>query len=240
MLVEELQNFHKSGLPANRPNSMNNYGVIVNDIGLEPMMSRLQREMLQPIAEALFGAIGSQFSGHHSFMVRYETDGDLGLDMHTDDSDVTFNVCLGKEFDGAGLQFCGNQGTPKHRQSSLVYRHCKGRCVVHLGYRRHGADDIRAGERLNLIIWNTNAEHRKTRRHRTFREVGSQYNAEEGPPDKECVSFTHDRDYGQFKQYTEKNREYCGRGWCPPKVAEYPGFQPESVVEQGMFQRSQM
>eukprot|EP00854_Cymbomonas_tetramitiformis_P003011 gene3011-biopygen2950 len=32
---------------------------------------------------------------------------DLGLDMHTDDSDVTYNVCLGKEFEGAGLTFCG-------------------------------------------------------------------------------------------------------------------------------------
>ena len=36
-------------------------------------------------------------------------------DMHTDDSDVTFNVCLGKDFKGAGLQFCGNQGAPDHR-----------------------------------------------------------------------------------------------------------------------------
>ena len=35
---------------------------------------------------------------------------DLGLDMHTDDSDVTFNVCLGKAFAGAGLTFCGVLG----------------------------------------------------------------------------------------------------------------------------------
>ena len=27
--------------------------------------------------------------------------------MHTDDSDVTFNICLGLDFQGAGLQFCG-------------------------------------------------------------------------------------------------------------------------------------
>ena len=28
---------------------------------------------------------------------------DRGLDMHTDDSDVTFNVCLGDTFTGATL-----------------------------------------------------------------------------------------------------------------------------------------
>ena len=35
---------------------------------------------------------------------------DLGLDMHTDNSDITFNVCLGRDFDGAGLTFCGHMG----------------------------------------------------------------------------------------------------------------------------------
>ena len=31
--------------------------------------------------------------------------------MHTDDSDVTFNVCLGRDFEAAGLTFCGMLGT---------------------------------------------------------------------------------------------------------------------------------
>lgn len=74
-----------------------------------------------------------------------QVDQDLGLDMHTDDSDVTFNVCLGKDFDGAGLQFCGTMGHRNHRHQSLVYHHVKGRCVVHLGRTRHGADDITRG-----------------------------------------------------------------------------------------------
>merc|ERR1711920_776027 len=39
MFVEELYRFYESGLPARRPNSMNNYGVIVNEIGMEPMMT---------------------------------------------------------------------------------------------------------------------------------------------------------------------------------------------------------
>ncbi|MEC8262735.1 MAG: hypothetical protein VX017_05415, partial [Pseudomonadota bacterium] len=46
---------------------------------------------------------------------------DLGLDMHTDNSDVTFNVCLGRDFDGAGLAFCGNMGSANHRH--FTYTH---------------------------------------------------------------------------------------------------------------------
>ena len=39
--VEELDAFQSSGLPARRPNSMNNYGVVVNEIGMEPALDRL-------------------------------------------------------------------------------------------------------------------------------------------------------------------------------------------------------
>merc|ERR1712059_202583 len=38
MLVEEIHAFYSTGLPAKRPNSMNNYGIILNEIGLEPLM----------------------------------------------------------------------------------------------------------------------------------------------------------------------------------------------------------
>jgi hypothetical protein len=34
--------------------------------------------------------------------------------------------------------------------------------VVHLGAQRHGADDILAGERLNLIVWNHSTLYRGT------------------------------------------------------------------------------
>jgi hypothetical protein len=36
-------------------------------------------------------------------MVEYKAGHDLGLDMHIDNSDVTLNVCMGREFTGAGV-----------------------------------------------------------------------------------------------------------------------------------------
>jgi len=229
MYVEEIYSFYASGLPARRPNSMNNYGVVVNEIGMEPMLDVLQQEYLQPIGRLFFPGVGSHFDHHHSFIVRYKIDEDLGLDVHCDDSDVTFNVCMGRDFKGAGLQFCGNQGSAKHRKSSLVYQHVKGRCVVHTGYRRHGADDLTEGERLNLIVWNKNSEYRKSQAYKrhTMQSRGTGYEKEEGPPDPVCLSFTHDRDYGVFKEYEAKNKDHEGRGWCPPRHAEYDSFRPE-------------
>ncbi|CAE7561066.1 ICU11 [Symbiodinium sp. CCMP2592] len=126
--------------------------------------------------------------------VRYRSGEDLGLDMHTDDSDVTMNLCLGLEFAGAGLQFCGMVGATDHRKHCYTYYHKKGTCVIHLGRRRHGADDITSGERLNLILWNHSSTYRAS-----DESENPDYLIEEGPPDAVCVSYTHDRDFGNFK-----------------------------------------
>jgi len=217
-LCGEIYNFYASGLEARRPNSMNNYGIVLNEIGLEPMIDQLQL-MLQPLGELLFPGPGNDWDGHHCFIVRYREGEDLGLDMHTDDSDVTFNVCLGVDFDGAGLRFCGMLGASDHRKSQYTYKHKKGRCIVHLGRRRHGADDVTRGERLNLILWNHSSTYRKS----------NEYNhptvsIEAGQPDKVCVSYTHDRDFGIFRDYPVGKEHFKGRGWCPPQSAEYEGF----------------
>eukprot|EP00756_Hemistasia_phaeocysticola_P005843 Hpha_TRINITY_DN13527_c0_g1::TRINITY_DN13527_c0_g1_i4::g.111345::m.111345 len=223
-IMDEYDGFLQSGIESRRPNSMNRYGLILNEVGMEAALGRLQRDVLLPVARELFGmAEGAHFDHHHSFIVRYKVGEDLGLDMHTDDSDVTFNVCLGKEFQGSGLQFCGDMGAPSHRQASGNYKHEIGRCVVHLGRRRHGADDISSGERVNMIIWNTNSEFRKTHAY-----LHPKYLREQSAPDPVCVSYTHDRDFSMFKKYPSETAErFRGRGWCPPRHAEYPGFEAE-------------
>jgi len=216
--LEEIDNFYASGIPAARPNSMNNYGVILNDIGFEPMIEQLQKCMLQPIAATLFPREGAEFDSHHTFIVKYRGDEDPHLDVHVDDSDVTFNVCLGRHFKGCGLVFCGMVGSPEHRQWCHTYNHKIGKCVVHLGRKRHGADNITEGERLNLIIWNHSIAWRSSR------ESQNVFSQESGPPDQRCLSYTHDRDFGHFREYPEGKEHFRGRGWCPPKHAEYDGF----------------
>ncbi|KAK3260109.1 hypothetical protein CYMTET_30917, partial [Cymbomonas tetramitiformis] len=139
-----------------------NYGLIINEIGMEGMIDLLQEQYLQPVAAHVFPQEGSTLDVHHAFVVQYKQGEDLGLDMHTDNSEVTFNICLGKSFDGSGLTFCGQMGCPDHRHLKHMYQHRLGRCVMHLGRQRHGADDLTSGERMNLIIWNRNINFRMT------------------------------------------------------------------------------
>ena len=41
MLVDEIDGYGQSGLPTARPNSMNKYGLVLNEIGMEPLFDSL-------------------------------------------------------------------------------------------------------------------------------------------------------------------------------------------------------
>lgn len=232
-LLGEIENYEKvaarEGWLIARPNSMNNHGVIINNIGLEPWVDALQADILSAIAAEMYPLEGSELTRHHSFLVAYEPGGDLGLDMHTDDSDVTFNICLGKDFSGGSLTFCGRLGQGDHRQMQCAYSHKKGACVVHLGRHRHGADDVGSGARRNLIIWNTNQCYRSTREYQGLRPpYFIDYLPEGVPPDVVCVSQTHDRDaaealHDEARRPSKESRSGTpsGYAWCPPAGAEY-------------------
>lgn len=224
LFLEELTSFYASKLPARRPNSMNNYGVIVNEIGMEHMITSLQERVLQPLIAVLFPSEGSELDGHHSFIVRYKNGEDTHLDVHHDDSDVTFNVCLTQNFTGAGLVLCGRKDAADHRIHRHTYHHKLGRAILHLGRHRHGADDIISGERLNLIVWNKAHNWRKSKGDQKDPQM-----RESRQPDPECLSYTHDRDYGRFKKYPPGKSKHKGGGWCPPRGQEYPGDR-KSVV----------
>jgi hypothetical protein len=200
-----------------RPNGMNRYGMVLNELGLEPAITELQQKFIVPLQHALFGNEGACPDDHHCFIVRYKEGEDIGLDMHSDSSDVTLNVCLGREFDGATLTFCGCVGNLDHRRRSHVYTHRIGRAVIHLGRQRHGADDIVSGERLGLILWNTSQPWRKTKEYTRLR---SRAEAED-PPDLVCLSYTHDSDYREFKAALD-DEEARQRGVMLDRVRSNP------------------
>ncbi|CAD7941085.1 unnamed protein product [Amoebophrya sp. A120] len=178
-----------------RPNGMNRYGIVLNQLGLEPFASYLQTHYVHPLAKEVFPVEAEGFDDHHCFCVRYSADSDSGLDMHEDDSDVTLNVCLGKEFTGATLSFCHLIDAPEHRKEGFTYEHLKGRAILHLGRHRHGADDIASGERVNFLLWSLNAKYRVSDQ---FRQDRARRGT--GDPDPLCLSYTHDADYTRYVQ----------------------------------------
>jgi hypothetical protein len=220
LLLSELERYENSGMPLMRPNSMNNYGLVLNGpIGLERLMDSLQRCVVAPIAQALFGreaGEGDNLDHHHAFVVQYKPTQDKGLDMHTDACDVTLNVCLGKNFTGGGLTLCGLRGggggVGGERKLRLVHQHRRGHAILHLGRQRHGADDILTGERFNLIVWNKSSRHRLSRSFLSKYKTRPPDPAGDPSPDLVCLSYTHDEDYEDYKPYPPGKKPAAPQG----------------------------
>ena len=181
MILEEVRHYQKSDLPERPPNSMNNYGLVLNEIGMMPLFTQMLSQVMSPLAARLFGNEedrvaslkgqptignwgGSQLDTHHTFVVQYAVENDKNLDMHIDECDITFNIGLTEnpDFEGNQLAFCGMYDADDHRRHLLTYSHVRGQCVVHCGKQRHGALDIEHGERASLIMWTKSHAFRRT------------------------------------------------------------------------------
>jgi len=154
-------------------------------------------------------------------VVRYNQREDVGLDMHSDSSDVTLNVCLGREFAGSTLTFCGLVGNRDHRVAKHVYVHRVGKAVIHLGRQRHGADDLHSGERLSLILWNTSKTWRQSDDYIMLMSARQQMKEIEAAPSLVCLSYTHDVDYIKFKPDLTQSEALC-RGVMLDRVQSNP------------------
>ena len=97
---------------------------------------------------------------------------------------------------GSELLFCGLVGDEAHRQRTVTLRHTVGTGVLHLGRHRHGTTEILRGRtRQNLIMWGRHARTPGSTegRHR------SQLASEELAPDPDCLSWSHDEDFEDYR-----------------------------------------
>ncbi|CAL1352424.1 unnamed protein product [Linum trigynum] len=177
MLISEVENIerwvHDTKFKIMRPNTMNKYGAVLDDFGLEPMLNKLMDVYLRPMAKVFFPEISRlALDSHHGFIVEYGADKDVELGFHVDDSEVTLNVCLGKDFFGGELYFRGvrcdkHVNTVPHPEEIGDYSHIPGRAVLHRGRHRHGARATTSGQRLNLILWCRSSAYRELKRYQT-------------------------------------------------------------------------
>ncbi|XP_069816964.1 2-oxoglutarate and iron-dependent oxygenase domain-containing protein 2 [Dendropsophus ebraccatus] len=153
--VEELENFEKSHLEKGRPNTMNNYGVLLNELGLdETFITPLREKYLRPLASMLYPDWGGGcLDSHKAFVVQYSVEKDVDLSGHYDNSEVTLNVSLGKEFTDGNLYFSDMKEVPSNERRYAEVEHTIGHGILHRGQQVHGALPITSGERWNLIIW---------------------------------------------------------------------------------------
>ncbi|XP_013080193.2 2-oxoglutarate and iron-dependent oxygenase domain-containing protein 2-like isoform X2 [Biomphalaria glabrata] len=158
MLINEIQNFNNFPCEKTRPNTMNKYGISLDEMGLsQGLLIPLIADYLQFIAKCLF----PQWTGHaidsfKAFVVKYESDLDTELSKHFDNAEVTMNISLNSKFEGGDLQFYSsslNRSVDISHESNLQMSHKEGYGVMHCGRQYHSALPIIAGIRYNLIIW---------------------------------------------------------------------------------------
>ncbi|XP_060105256.1 2-oxoglutarate and iron-dependent oxygenase domain-containing protein 2 [Heteronotia binoei] len=153
--IEELENFERSEMPKGRPNSMNNYGVLLNELGMdEAFITPLREKYLGPISALLYPDCGGGYlDSHKAFVVKYALHEDLDLSSHYDNAEVTLNVSLGKEFTEGNLYFAEFRQVPSPLPRYVDVEHVPRHGLFHRGGQMHGALPIASGERWNLIVW---------------------------------------------------------------------------------------
>lgn len=170
-LVEELDHRFASGIPIRRPNGMNRYGAILSEGTFAPVLNHIIKRYIRPTAMTLFPEYASRnadMDNHFAFVVRYNDEMDMdGLAEHMDASVVTMNVCLGKSFEGSGVEFRPRDMIDETgRRSSSSFHSVvtasndtrtvalsPGLALFHHGQHRHRTHPLRSGERINMIVW---------------------------------------------------------------------------------------
>ena len=139
MLVEELRHSQsQTAVNFTRPNSMNNYGAVLSELGLSQTMADVLEVYLKPLMALAFPDwAGATVDSHHAFTIEYETGGDTTLDRHMDDSEVTLNVCIGGTFTGSAVEFNDVRDHGPSADSVIVVDHQPGVGLLHVGQQFH-------------------------------------------------------------------------------------------------------
>nr|XP_033474620.1 2-oxoglutarate and iron-dependent oxygenase domain-containing protein 2 isoform X2 [Epinephelus lanceolatus] len=153
--MEELEHFEQSSAPKGRPNTMNHYGILLNELGFdEGFITPLRELYLHPLTSLLYPDCGGRcLDSHKAFVVKYDMNEDLDLSYHYDNAEVTLNVSLGKDFTEGNLYFGDMRQVPLSETECSEVEHRVTEGLLHRGQHMHGALPISSGQRWNLIIW---------------------------------------------------------------------------------------
>jgi len=168
-MQQELSHIDTLGIPTRRPNGMNRYGLMLDDVGFQSMFNGFVEKYIRPLAAMLFPELVTMGDAdeHYAFTVRYAPGEDTELAKHGDASVATLNICLGNEFEGGALRFFGDgrmtglglvgqlTNDDRRRDESMEANVSfePGLALFHRGQHKHQALELTKGERTNLVIW---------------------------------------------------------------------------------------
>jgi len=133
----------------------------LDNLGLAWLNDLIFHLILKPISAQLYRDTdleGGDLDWRHGFIAAYSGNPTTSkprqrLVPHTDDAEVTLNLCLGDKFDGGDLNFWGVRGDQTAGKFVGEYQPEVGRAVVHSGRHLHEVTEITSGDRFALIQW---------------------------------------------------------------------------------------
>jgi hypothetical protein len=147
-----------SSVPREQPNSMHNYGMVVNNPELSAQLACLPDTWLATVIPTLFPHLpGGRFGDQHAFMVFYGEDAERELALHVDASHITLNICLENDAQGGEINFtgarCARHVNEPPDRITVSHRFEPGDVLLHVGNQRHHVSPLRGGRRRNLLVW---------------------------------------------------------------------------------------
>jgi len=129
-------------------------------VGLSWLNDLLFHLIIRPISRHLFQSTESlgELDWRHGFIAGYSAHPTEGkprerLVTHTDDAEVTLNLCLGELFEGGHVEFRGLRGTNDARKRIDSFEPQPGLALLHAGRHFHDVTPVTKGDRFALIIW---------------------------------------------------------------------------------------
>jgi len=150
---------------------MGRYPTHLDDVGLRWLNDLLFHLVMRPISRHLFSStecMGGDLDWRHGFIAGYSASPDEGkprerLVTHTDDSEVTLNLCLGgDDFEGGEVRFRGLRGAAGAADDARggganaeenSFPPVPGTALLHAGRHFHDVSRVTSGDRFALIVW---------------------------------------------------------------------------------------
>lgn len=158
LFLDELAYQEESQIPMRRPNGMNRYGCILDEVGFGDLVKDLSSHLLRPMAHILFSnrVAVEDLSQHYGFVVQYHPDADVNLAEHADASAITINICLQPSQEYSPLYFKNVRelyfADEQDVKPTNVTLDAPGVAAIHLGQHIHGVSNVTSA-RSNMVVW---------------------------------------------------------------------------------------